>query len=238
MRKALSAALLALAIFMLSLTSCASSSKSERTYSEEDCTYTLRLVLGQATDRAIPDMFLAMNEYRDSMVMDEYAFLNDLRQTVPGMDRLLREWELDVTTSVIPSFDIFSLYLENMADEIQFENPVSLVRDGAASISSYILDTQSEQMVMVVKDHLTDLDVSAWRKVAIQYNSWANTREKLYNETAPRIDADMSSSDIITLLSRRLVEIYISYLSSAEIMIRTTPNADMDPVAARVLGLE
>lgn len=237
MRKALLPALVALSIIMLVLTSCASSNK-ERTLSEDECSYTLDLVFRQANYNAVPEMFIALNELEDSMVMSEYSFLNDLRQTIPGMDRLLRQWELVVASSVIPSFDLFSSYLTNMADELVYPNPVQMIESGTDSISTFILEDKGDSMALVAKDHLQDLDVSVWREVAVQYNSWASTREKLYGEQAPRIDAEMEASQIIALLSHRLVEIYISYLRKEEIMIRTTPNADMDPVAARVLGLD
>ena len=237
MRKALLSALFILAMTMLVLTSCASS-KKDRTLSEDDCRYTLDLVFRQANDRAVPEMFIEMNEQRVSMVMSDYSFLNDMRDTIPGMDRLLKQWELIVTSNVIPSFDLFSSYLSAMADEIVYPNPVEMIESRTDSISQFILEDKGQSMAMVVKDHLLDLDVSTWRQVAIQYNSWASTREKLYGENAPRIDAEMASEDIIALLSHRLVEIYISYLSQEEMMIRTTPDADMDPVAARVLGLD
>ena len=113
-----------------------------------------------------------------------------------------------------------------------------MVEQSSFSISQFLMESEGPGMATVVRDHLPDLDVKVWRQIAVQYNSWAATRERLYGETGERIDANMSSEDIITLLSQRLVEIYIRYLSSAEIMIRTTPNADMDPVAARVLNLE
>ncbi|MBR4427106.1 MAG: hypothetical protein IKS77_05340 [Spirochaetales bacterium] len=237
MRKALLPALVALAISMLVLTSCASSNK-ERTLSEDECRYTLDLVFRQANDSAVPEMFIAMNELDDSMVMSEYSFLNDLRHTIPGMDRLLMLWELAVSSSVIPSFDLFSSYLTTMADEVVYPNPVQMIESGTDSISLFILADKGDSMALVIRDHLLNLDVSPWREVAVQYNSWASTREKLYGEQAPRIDADMDSKEIIALLSHRLVEIYISYLRKEEMMIRTTPNADMDPVAARVLGLD
>ena len=237
MRKALLPALVALAISMLVLTSCASSNK-ERTLSEDECRYTLDLVFRQANDSAVPEMFIAMNELDDSMVMSEYSFLNDLRHTIPGMDRLLMQWELAVSSSVIPSFDLFSSYLTTMADEVVYPNPVQMIESGTDSISLFILADKGDSMALVIRDHLLNLDVSPWREVAVQYNSWASTREKLYGEQAPRIDADMDSKEIIALLSHRLVEIYISYLRKEEMMIRTTPNADMDPVASRVLGLD
>ena len=237
MRKALLPALVALAISMLVLTSCASSNK-ERTLSEDECRYTLDLVFRQANDSAVPEMFIAMNELDDSMVMSEYSFLNDLRHTIPGMDRLLMLWELAVSSSVIPSFDLFSSYLTTMADEVVYPYPVQMIESGTDSISLFILADKGDSMALVIRDHLLNLDVSPWREVAVQYNSWASTREKLYGEQAPRIDADMDSKEIIALLSHRLVEIYISYLRKEEMMIRTTPNADMDPVAARVLGLD
>ena len=237
MRKALLPALVALAISMLVLTSCASSNK-ERTLSEDECRYTLDLVFRQANDSAVPEMFIAMNELDDSMVMSEYSFLNDLRHTIPGMDRLLMLWELAVSSSVIPSFDLFSSYLTTMADEVVYPNPVQMIESGTDSISLFILADKGDSMALVIRDHLLNLDVSPWREVAVQYNSWASTREKLYGEQAPRIDADMDSKEIIALLSHRLVEIYISYLRKEEMMIRTTPNADMDPVASRVLGLD
>ena len=238
MRKAFAAVLVTAALSMLLLASCKTTAKTDRVLSEDECSYTLKLVLQEATDRAIPDMFLSMNELKDSMVMSDYGFLNDLRLTIPGMDRLLYRWDANVTASVLPSFDLFSSYLETMAEDIVFTEPVSMVVSGLTSISDFLLETEGKRMADVIGDQLTGLDVQPWRQVAIQYNSWASTREKLYGEKAPRIDDKMADQAIIEKLSSRLVEIYIDHLKSAEVLIRTTPNANMDPVAARVLGLE
>ena len=198
----------------------------------------MKLVLQQATDKAIPEMFLALNEAKDNMVPEVYSFLNSLRSTIPGMDRLLSQWERAVCDSLLPSYDTLSSDLEDMVDSIEFTDPVEMVLSSPMSITDFLLQTQLERMSLGVQVRLGNLDTKPWRQVAVQYNSWASTREKLYGESSERIDAQMSDSDLVALLSSHIVRLYLDYLADAEILVRTTPNADMDPIEARVLGLE
>ena len=237
MRKTL-AILALIAISTILLASCSSTSNGEMTYSEDECIHTLDIVLRQATDRAIPEMFLALNEYRDSMVPERYGFLNDLRYTIPGMDMLLSRWEQTVCEGILPSYDILSTHLEEMVNDMEYTDPVGLIKGSLTSISIFLKESRGDAMALDVKDRLTSLDVDPWRQVAVQYNSWVSTREKLYGEKSERIDDEMPSDEVISLVSARIVELYIEYLADAETLVRTTPNADMDPVAARVLGLE
>ena len=238
MRKTLCPLLAAIMILPVALTSCALSRNSEKDFSEDECRYTLDIVLRQATDSAIPALFMSLNNYDVSMVPSEFAFLDELRETIPGMDRLLDSWEEDVISFSLPYYDEFSTRLESLVDGIVFEDPVGLVRTGVSSLSEYFQKKYGELLSAGMRERLVGLDVSEWTKVAVQYNSWASSMDKLYGQDNPRIDVEMPYDEFITILSRHLVDVYIRTFRSYEVLIRTTPNPDMDPVVARVLDLE
>ena len=231
-------ALILLFVIAFALTSCKTADTEERELSPDECLYTLNYVLDLATDRAIPALFSDINNYKISMVPSLYDFLNTLRPSIPGMDRLLHLWEEDVLSYIMPYFDEVHTYLEAMVQGYQFQNPVELIESGISSISEDIQAKRENEMAEVIRYRLTGLRTDAWRNVAIHYNAWASSRENLYGEKNPRIDTSMSDEALITLLSHHLVDIYIRTLSFYEKLIRTTPDPSMDPVVTRVLGLE
>ena len=227
-----------LIVIALGLTSCETADNNEKELSPDECLYTINYVLDKATDKAIPALFSDLNSYKVSMVPSQYDFLDSLRFSIPGMDRLLRLWEEDVISCLMPYFDEIHTYLEAMLRSYQFQNPVELIESGISSVSEDIQKNRGAEMAQVIRLRLSGLDTGPWRNVAIHYNAWASSRENLYDESNPRIDIAMSDEALIGLLSRHLVDIYIRNLAFYERLIRTTPDPDMDPVASRVLGLD
>ncbi|MBO6000880.1 MAG: hypothetical protein J6P81_03735 [Spirochaetales bacterium] len=225
-------------VLAFGMTSCATTDTEERNLSSADCTYTLRYVLNLATDKAVPALFSDLNSYKVSMVPSDFEYLDQLRKTIPGMDRLLHLWEEDVLSYIMPFFDEVHTYLESMAQNYQFQNPVSMIEEGISSISEDIQKNREDEMAEVIRFRLSGLDTSAWKNVAIQYNTWASSRENLYGEDNPRIDVTMSDEALISRLSYHLVDIYIRTLAFYEKLIRTTPDPAMDSVASYVLGLD
>lgn len=225
-------------VLAFGMTSCATTDTEERNLSSADCTYTLRYVLNLATDKAVPALFSDLNSYKVSMVPSDFEYLDQLRKTIPGMDRLLHLWEEDVLSYIMPFFDEVHTYLESMAQNYQFQNPVSMIEEGISSISEDIQKNREDEMAEVIRFRLSGLDTSAWKNVAIQYNTWASSRENLYGEENPRIDVTMSDEALISRLSYHLVDIYIRTLAFYEKLIRTTPDPAMDSVASYVLGLD
>ena len=225
-------------VLAFGMTSCATTDSEERNLSSADCTYTLRYVLNLATDKAVPALFSDLNSYKVSMVPSDFEYLDQLRKTIPGMDRLLHLWEEDVLSYIMPFFDEVHTYLESMAQNYQFQNPVSMIEEGISSISEDIQKNREDEMAEVIRFRLSGLDTSAWKNVAIQYNTWASSRENLYGEENPRIDVTMSDEALISRLSYHLVDIYIRTLAFYEKLIRTTPDPAMDSVASYVLGLD
>ncbi|MBO6049406.1 MAG: hypothetical protein J6W39_05460 [Spirochaetales bacterium] len=225
-------------VLAFGMTSCATTDTEERNLSSADCTYTLRYVLNLATDKAVPALFSDLNSYKVSMVPSDFEYLDQLRKTIPGMDRLLHLWEEDVLSYIMPFFDEVHIYLESMAQNYQFQNPVSMIEEGISSISEDIQKNREDEMAEVIRFRLSGLDTSAWKNVAIQYNTWASSRENLYGEENPRIDVNMSDEALISRLSYHLVDIYIRTLAFYEKLIRTTPDPAMDSVASYVLGLD
>ena len=231
-------ALILLFVIAFGLTSCETAETEKRELSADECLYTLNYVLNLATDRAIPALFSDFNSFKISMVPFQYDFLNTLRPSIPGMDRLLHLWEEDVSTYIMPYFDEVYIYLETMVQDYQFQNPVELIESGIASISEDIRKNRENEMAEVIRYRLTGLNTEPWRNVAIHYNAWASSRENLYGEKNPRINVGITDDALITLLSHHLVDIYIRTLAFYEKLIRTTPDPTMDSVVTRVLGLE
>ena len=114
---------------------------------------------------------------------------------------------------------------------------MGLINAGAGSISDDIRKTRGEEMAVLAKQRLEGLDTGTWAKIVIQYNSWTRSMDNLYGQKYPAIDPDMPYETLILLLGHHLADVYLNTLTFYEVLIRTTPNPDMDPVAARVLGL-
>ena len=231
-------AALLIILSLLLLASCATSSGSDGTYSREDCNYTLMYVLGRASTQALSDLFLSMNEFNESMVPTEYAFLQAERYEIPGMDRLLDEWARTTTAFILPVYDSFSDYITYVVYSTEFEDPVKMVSSGASSISEYMLKTRGDEIARRISANIGDMDVSVWSDVAIQYNAWATTRDKLLGENNPRIDTDLTADQVRDIFSVHFMKLFMGALQRAEVLIRTTPDANMDSTAARVLGLD
>ncbi|MGX8681374.1 MAG: hypothetical protein ACSW74_01825 [Spirochaetales bacterium] len=225
-------------VLAFGMTSCATTDTEERNLSSADCTYTLSYVLNLATDKAVPALFSDLNNYKVSMVPSDFEYLDQLRKTIPGMDRLLHLWEEAVLSHIMPYFDEVHTYLNAMVQSYQFQNPVSMIEEGISSISEDIQKNREDEMAEVIRFRLSGLDTSAWKNVAIQYNTWASSRENLYGEENPRIDVTMSDEALISRLSYHMVDIYIRTLAFYEKLIRTTPDPAMDSVASYVLGLD
>lgn len=237
MRKALPCLLAVITIVLVLLASCATSD-ADRVFSEEECRHTLEMVLTQATDTAIPALFVDINNYKISMVPSRFSYLDNLRMTIPGMDRLLHQWESDVLSYIFPYFEEFSVYLETLANNYEFTDPVGLINAGAGSVSDDIRKTHGEEMAALTKQRLEGLDTGTWAKIVTQYNSWAKSMDNLYGQKYPAIDPDMPYETLILLIAHHLADVYLNTLTLYEVLIRTTPDPDMDPVAARILGLE
>ena len=237
MRKALPC-MTAIILVLVLFESCATQGKKETVLTGDECRYTLGIVLRQATDAAIPALFVDASNYNISMVPSEYSYLDRLRTTIPGMDRLLRIWETDVLSFIFPYFGEFSVYLEAIPDSYVPEDPVGLIESGAGSLSADIRRTFGDEMTALVGKRLEGLETETWAEIVVQYNAWAHSMDNLYGLKYPAIDPGIPYETLLLMLSRHLADVYLDTLSSCEVLIRTTPDPDMDPVAARVLGLE
>ena len=233
-----SATIILFLIVMFFMTACETTEIEESVLEPDECLYTLKYVLNQANDKAVPALFSDLINYKVSMVPAQFDYLDDLRKTIPGMDRLLDLWEVNVLSYIMPYFDEVYSYLGTMVENYQFQNPVALIEEGISSISEDVQKNRENEMAEVIRFRLVGLDTTSWKQVAIHYNAWASSRENLYSEKNPRIDLNMPDGTLITLLSHHLVDVYIRTLSFYEKLIRTTPDPSMNSVAARVLGLE
>ena len=93
------------------------------------------------------------------------------------------------------------------------------------------------EMVQIIRPSIVGLDLDYWRQAVTQYNAWVNTRAVLSGQEAKVLPSGQSDEELLDIFAAHLADLYFKYLSSAEVMIRTTPDPEMDQTAARVLGL-
>ena len=182
-------------------------------------------------------MFRDMNELKENMIPEQYSAMDEFRSEIPGMDMLLTDWASYTTVFIIPMFDDFTSYTLQIAKSQKFTDPRALLDSGTSSVSLYMRRLHLNEITQTIRQSITDLDLSYWRMAVIQYNAWVNTRALLSGQEAKPLPSELSDASLLDLFASHLADLYFKHLSSAEVMIRTTPDPDMDQTAARVLGL-
>ena len=231
-----SAALFAVIFILIILVSCRST-ETAPVFSDEEIEQTLNYVLIQSNDEAVSYMFRDMNELKENMIPEQYSAMDEFRNEIPGMDMLLTDWASYTTVFIIPMFDDFTSYTLQIAKSQKFTDPRALLDSGTSSVSLYMRRLHLNEITQTIRQSITDLDLSYWRMAVIQYNAWVNTRALLSGQEAKPLPSELSDSSLLDIFASHLADLYFKHLSSAEVMIRTTPDPDMDQTAARVLGL-
>ena len=231
-----SAALLAVIVILMILVSC-KSTETAPVFSDEEIDVTLNYVLKKANDEAVSYMFRDLNELKENMIPEQYSAMDEYRSEIPGMDMLLTDWAAYTTSFIIPMFDDFTAYVKKIVENQKFADPRTLLNSGTSSVSLYMRRLHLNEITQTVRQSITGMDLSYWRMALIQYNAWVNTRAVLSGQEAKPLPADLSDEAFLDIIASHLADLYFNHLSSAEIMIRTTPDPDMDQTAARVLGL-
>lgn len=225
-----------LGIVLLLLVSCGSTRNVE-TFTDEQYDYALHLVLDQAQEKTMSDLFKHFNEFNEPMIPDDYSDIESHRAEIPGMDLLIRQWSEASTPFVLQIYGSFTDYVEILKGRITFRNPKALLEAGDESISALYSSLYFDDMVKMISQNINGMDFTPWRTMLIQYNAWASTRNRLYNEGNELLDADMKSGDLVSVFSKHLASLFFKHLAASESLIRTTPDLSMDPIEAMVLGL-
>ena len=231
-----SAALFAVIFILIILVSCRST-ETAPVFSDEEIEQTLNYVLIHSNDEAVSYMFRDMNELKENMIPEQYSAMDEFRNEIPGMDMLLTDWASYTTVFIIPMFDDFTSYTLQIAKSQKFTDPRALLDSGTSSVSLYMRRLHLNEITQTIRQSITDLDLSYWRMAVIQYNAWVNTRALLSGQEAKPLPSELSDASLLDIFALHLADLYFKHLSSAEVMIRTTPDPDMDQTAARVLGL-
>ena len=223
-------------ILLILIVSCRTADSSA-SFTDEQYDYVLHLVLDQAQDQAIADLFKHFNEFNEPMVPEQYSRIEDIRLTVPGMDHLVRQWSESSSLAILQSFNEFTDYVNTLKDKIAFEDPKYLIEAGDDSVSVYFRTLYQDELADAIFSSIQSMDYSGWYQCVVQYNAWAATRNKFYGESNEILDADMDTQALATMFSRHFASLFFKHLAAAESLIRTTPDPDMDNVEAQVLGL-
>lgn len=231
-----SAALFAVIVILIILVSC-KLTETAPVYSDEEIEVTLNYVLTGANDEAVSYMFQDLNELKENMIPEQYGAMDEFRSEIPGMDMLLTDWATYTTAFIIPMFDDFTTYTLQITEAQKFADPRTLLNSGTSSVSLYMRRLHLNEITQTIRQSITGMDLSYWRMALIQYNAWVNTRAVLSGQEAKPLPSNLSDDAFLDIIASHLADLYFKHLSSAEILIRTTPDPDMDQTAARVLGL-
>lgn len=221
----------------IALTSCETTNNDSTEVMEDEYQYTINIVLDATMEQAMSDLLGSLNNYNENFIPEEYNFLTEQRMVVPGLDRLMKEWAQEATDHILPYYDVFVSYLNQIVHSIQIEDPQALILESDSSISDFLVRNKGEEISKAIADGIKSLDASLWNQLAVQYNSWANNRKILYGEEHPLVKTNLTQDQIVTMFSTHLTGSVFYYIRRAEVLFRTTPNASMDPIAARILGL-
>ncbi len=229
-------AVLTLVLLSLVLASCKTISISSD-YTDDDYTSVALLVRDRAENDAIVNFFISLNEYAETMIPTDYAFLGSYRDEVPGLDKILTDWATSTADYLIPNFDVFQAFIADLFSKVGEVDGRKLLQDEEGSISAFYKGKCTDTMVTDAEEFLKGIDVSSWSKAVIQYDAWVNTRALLYDEELPSFGRTFTDDEIISMLARHLVNRFFDYFTLYEILFRTTPDPNMEIIVTDILGL-
>lgn len=222
-----------IAVFLISCKTVDSSAD----LTDEQYDYALHLVLDQAQEQAISELFKQLNEFKEPMVPQQYSIIVELSGRAPGLEHLVRQWYEVSSLAVLQLFGSLSDYVETLKSQISFQDPRTMAESGDESISLYYRSLFQDEMVEVIYESIRGWDYSVWNQCVIQYNAWAATRNMLYDEDNDILESTSDADKLARMFSVHLAQRFFTHLGTAEALIRTTPDPAMDPVLAVVLGL-
>ena len=216
--------------------SCKSTGKVE-SFTDEQYDYALHLVLDQAQSKAISDLFKQFNEFNASLIPDRYSEIERCRDDIPGMDLLIRRWTEYSSLFILQGYGSFTDYAEKLKGKVSFNDPKALLEEGEDSVSRYYSSLHLDDVAREISKSIRDIDYSTLRKALIQYNAWASTRNRLYDEDIELLDTEIGNEELTEVFAYHLAGLFFGHLAASESLIRTTPDLSMDSVEAMVLGL-
>ena len=232
---AVRAALAILAIMVsFTLVCCTTTSLS---FTDDEVAFTMDYVIHRIEERTVSELFMRLNEFREPMVPTEYIVMNQLRHDIPGMDRILTDWAHQTTTYILGFYESFRQYSADIAANQVFADPGALLSSGSSSISLYMRRLHFDAMKQVIKQSITEIDPTYWQQAVIQYNAWVNTTNLLTGQNLKTFSTDFDAETVMDMVAAHLADLYFKVFSTEEVLIRTTPDPDLDSTAARVLGL-
>lgn len=227
-----SALLLLFALLLTLLVSCATTSTGLDA-TEDECLWTLEYVCNQTQQETVLGLFQDLNTYKEDFVPQKYAHLLSMRTTIPGMDRLLRDWAHCIADLFISNYDDFSTFTTELSLELEYPSPVAMILESDSSIGQTFKALYFSVIEQAVHSKLENADLGSWDAVVVQYNAWVTTQSVLGNDEYEAI----VETDIVSQVSSLIASLYFDKFMAKETLIRTTPDLNMDFVASRVLGL-
>lgn len=234
--KRMAGLILLIVLTALIAVSCKSTANVE-SFTNEQYDYALHLVLDQAQSKATSDLFKQFNEFNASMVPGRYSEIENRRDDIPGMDLLIRQWTESSSLFILQVYGSFTDYVEKLKDKVSFADPKALLEAGDDSVSRYYSSLHLDDVAHVISKSIRDIDFTTLRKALIQYNAWASTRNRLYDEDNELLDSEIGNDEMTEVFAYHLASLFFEYLAASESLIRTTPDLSMDSVEAMVLGL-
>jgi hypothetical protein len=237
MRKRPAAASAAIAVMMICISILASCATGGPAFTDAEVDYTIHYVLEKAEEQAVSDLFMKLNRFTEPMVPDEYYIMVRMRDTIPGMNGILNNWARQTSAYVLGFYDSFREYSRNLAQSQTFTDPRALLGSGSSAASLYLKRLHYNEVRQIIRDNLTEPDPTYWNEAVLQYNAWINTGSLLNGQTPRTISAPSDTDAVADMLADYLADLYFRTLASTETLIRTTPDPQMDSLAAQVLGL-
>ena len=216
--------------------SCKSTGKAE-SFTDEQYDYALHLVLNQAQSKASSDLFKQFNEFNASMVPGRYSEIERLRDNIPGMDLLIRQWTESSSLFLLQGYGYFTDHVEKLKSRVSFKDPKAMLEAGDDSVSRYYSSLYLDDIALMISRYIQTMDFSTLRKALIQYNAWASTRNRLYDEDNELLDTEIGNNELTEVFAYHLADLFFKQMAVSESLIRTTPDLSMDSVEAMVLGL-
>ena len=233
---AVRAALAILAILVSLILVCCTTT-TELSFTDEEIDFTMGYVMNLIEERTISELFMRLNEFSEPMVPAEYIVMNQLRHDIPGMDRILTDWSHQTITYILGFYESFRQYCAQIAGSQVFTDPRALLSSGSSSISLYMRRLHFDAMKQVIRQNISSIDPTYWQQAIIQYNAWVNTTNLLSGQNMKTFPAYSDTEEVVDMVAAHLADLYFKVFSTEEVLIRTTPDPDMDSTAARVLGL-
>lgn len=237
MRKRPAAASAAIAIVMICISILASCATGSPTYSDAEADYTMHYVLEKAEEQTVSQLFMKLNRFTEPMVPDEYYVMVRMRDVVPGMDSILGNWAREASTYILGFYDSFREYSNSLVQSQTFTDPQALLSSGSSSASLYMRRLHYNEVRRVIRDSITEPDPAYWNEAILQYNAWVDTGSLLSGTTPRTLSAPSDTEGVADMLADYLTDLYFRNLAATETLIRTTPDPQMDNLAAQVLGL-